>query len=80
MVRMDAWDGDDDGLSFEGKRHFGYLCSLFSFKSIGFERKVFLGHFWILVCGMRGLFASYLGARIWKLRMDRDRWTKFTIG
>ena len=22
MVRMDARDGDDDGLSFEGKRHF----------------------------------------------------------
>lgn len=75
---MDARDGDDDGLSFEGKRHFAMFIVFFN--QLGFERKVFLGHFWILVCGMRGLFASYLGARIWKLRMDRDRWTKFTIG
>ena len=30
MVRMDARDGDDDGLSFEGKRHFAMFIVFFN--------------------------------------------------
>ena len=41
MVRMDARDGDDDGLSFEGKRHFGYFCSLFFLNQLDLKEKFF---------------------------------------